>query len=61
MNSPTDLSGLGKLAFKTSWSLTKLPYKLGKAVGVGEILGGAMGAAMFWPELLLTRLFPKRP
>lgn len=61
MNSPTDLSGLGKLAFKTSWSLTKLPYKAGKHVGLGEVLGGAMGAAMYLPELLLTRILPRGP
>lgn len=61
MNSPTDLSGLGKLAFKTSWSLTKMPYKIGKHIGVGEFLGGAMGASMYFPELLLTRLFPRGP
>ncbi len=61
MNSPTDLSGLGKLAFKTSWSLTKLPYKIGKKVGLGEALGGAMGATMYFPEMLLTRLFPRGP
>ncbi len=61
MNSPTDLSGLGKLAFKTSWSLTKMPYKAGKHIGIGEFLGGAMGASMYFPELLLTRLFPRGP
>lgn len=61
MNSPTDLSGIAKLAFKTSWSLTKLPYKIGKKVGLGEALGGAMGASMYLPELLWTRLFPRGP
>jgi SAM-dependent methyltransferase len=61
MNSPTDLSGMSKLAFKTAWSMTKLPYKVGKRVGLGEALGGAMGAAMYLPELFLTRLFPKGP
>jgi|ERR1043165_370924 SAM-dependent methyltransferase len=61
MNSPTDLSGAGKLAFKTSWSLTKLPYKAGKHVGLGELFGGAMGAAMYLPELLLTRILPHGP
>ncbi len=61
MNSPTDLSGVSKLAFKTSWSLTKMPFKIGKHIGLGEILGGAMGATMYGPELLLTRLFPRGP
>ncbi len=61
MNSPTDLSGLAKLAFKTSWSLTKLPFKIGKHVGLGETLGGAMGASMYWPELFWTRVFPRGP
>ena len=61
MNSPTDLSGLKKLAFKTSWSLTKMPYKIGRKLGLGEVCGGAMGALMYGPELLLTRIFPKGP
>lgn len=61
MNSPTDLSGLKKLAFKTSWSLTKMPYKIGRKLGLGEFCGGAMGAMMYGPELLLTRLFAKGP
>ncbi|MCY3022642.1 MAG: hypothetical protein NTW87_26980, partial [Planctomycetota bacterium] len=52
---------LGKLAFKTSWSLTKLPYKLGKHIGLGEILGGAMGAGLYLPELLLGRAFSTGP
>ena len=55
MNSPTGLSGLGKLVFKTSWSLVKLPYKAGRHIGLGELCGGAMGAALFLPELLLGR------
>ena len=61
MNSPTDLSGLAKLAFKTNWSLTKLPYKIGKHIGLGETFGGAMGASMYFPELLWTRVFPRGP
>jgi SAM-dependent methyltransferase len=54
MNSPTDLRGLPKFAFKASWSLTKLPYKLGKHVGLGEICGNVMGACLYGPELLLN-------
>lgn len=61
MNSPTDLSGLKKLFFKTCWSLTKLPYKMGKYIGLGEVFGGATGAMLYGPELLLTRLFPRGP
>jgi ubiquinone/menaquinone biosynthesis C-methylase UbiE len=61
MNSPTDLRGAGKLAFKTSWSLVKTPYKIGKHVGMGEILGGAMGAGLYMPELLLSRMFINGP
>jgi SAM-dependent methyltransferase len=61
MNSPTDLSGIGKLAFKTSWSLTKMPFKIGRRVGLGEILGATMGAGMYWPELLLTHALPRGP
>jgi SAM-dependent methyltransferase len=61
MNSPTDLSGLGKLAFKASWSLVKLPYKLGRHVGIGEALGGVMGGALYLPELALSRVFSSGP
>jgi SAM-dependent methyltransferase len=61
MNSPTDLSGVGKLAFKTSWSLVKLPYKVGKHIGVGEALGGLMGAGLYLPELSLGRVFSSGP
>ena len=61
MNSPTDLSGLGKLAFKTSWSLVKTPYKLGKHLGLGEWLGGVMGAGLYLPELFLTQIFSSGP
>ncbi len=61
MNSPTDLSGVTKLFYKTSWSLTKLPYKIGKKIGLGEPLGGAIGALMYYPELMWTRLLPLGP
>lgn len=61
MNSPTDLSGVSKFAFKSSWSLIKMPYKLGKHIGIGEWLGGAMGAGLYLPELLLTRMFSHGP
>jgi len=61
MNSPTDLSGISKFAFKTSWSLTKLPYKLGKHIGLGEIFGGAMGAGLYFPELALNSSFKGGP
>lgn len=61
MNSPTDLSGLGKLAFKTSWSLVKLPYKLGRHIGLGEVCGAAMGAALYGPELALGRVLASGP
>jgi SAM-dependent methyltransferase len=61
MNSPTDLSGFSKFAFKTSWSLVKTPYKLGKHIGVGEALGGLMGAGLYLPELALSRLFESGP
>ena len=61
MNSPTDLSGVKKFLFKTSWSLTKLPYKIGRKIGLGEPLGGAMGAMMYLPELMWTRLLPSGP
>ena len=61
MNSPTDLSGLSKFAFKASWSLVKTPYKLGKHVGVGEALGGAMGAGLYIPELMLSKIFSSGP
>ena len=61
MNSPTDLRGAGKLAFKTSWSLVKTPYKIGKHVGLGEMLGGAMGAGLYVPELMLSRMFLNGP
>jgi len=61
MNSPTDLSGPAKAAFKLAWSLAKLPYKLGRPVGLGEVLGGGMGALLYGPELLLGRLCPSGP
>jgi SAM-dependent methyltransferase len=61
MNSPTDLSGISEFAFKTSWSLVKMPYKLGKHIGVGEALGGMMGAGLYLPELMLNRLFNSGP
>lgn len=61
MNSPTDYSGVSKLAFKTAWSLVRLPYKLGRPVGLGEAFGAATGAALYGPELLLGRLFSSGP
>lgn len=61
MNSPTDLRGVGKFAFKTSWSLVKTPYKLGKHVGIGEMLGSAMGAGLYVPELMLSKMFLNGP
>jgi SAM-dependent methyltransferase len=61
MNSPTDLSGLGKFLFKTNWSLVKMPYKIGKHIGLGEILGGAMGACLYYPELTLNKMFKSGP
>jgi SAM-dependent methyltransferase len=61
MNSPGGLAGPGRLFFKTTWSLAKLPYKAGRYIGLGDVLGGAMGAALYWPELLLGRILPTGP
>jgi SAM-dependent methyltransferase len=61
MNSPTDLRGLGKVFYKTCWSLTKLPYKLGRKIGLGEPLGWLTGASAYLPELLATRLLKLGP
>ncbi len=61
MNSPTDLSGVSKFAWKSSWSLTKMPYKLGKHIGLGEILGNVMGAGLYFPELAMNSLFRGGP
>lgn len=61
MNSPTDRAGLSKVFHKTLWSLVKLPYKLGKLVGLGEVFGGLTGALLYWPELALTRLVRNGP
>ncbi|HYF50142.1 MAG TPA: class I SAM-dependent methyltransferase [Planctomycetota bacterium] len=61
MNSPTDLSGFSKFVFKTTWSLTKLPYKLGKHVGLGEFFGYINGALLYWPERALSRIFSSGP
>jgi SAM-dependent methyltransferase len=61
MNSPTDLSGLSKFVFKTAWSLTRLPYKIGRVVGLGEVFGAISGACLYWPELLLGRIFSNGP
>jgi SAM-dependent methyltransferase len=56
MNSPTDLTGPRKLLAKTAWSLVKTPYKLGRPLGLGDLVGGWMGALLYGPELLLSRL-----
>lgn len=61
MNSPTDRSGIGKVFHKTLWSLTKLPYKIGKPVGLGEAFGGVTGALLYYPELALTRMVSDGP
>jgi SAM-dependent methyltransferase len=61
MNSPTDLTGLSKPLWKLAWSLAKLPYKAGRVVGLGEVLGGAAGAALYVPELALGRIFSSGP
>jgi hypothetical protein len=61
MNSPTDLTGLSKPLWKLAWSLAKLPYKAGRVVGLGEVLGGAAGAALYGPELALGRIFSSGP
>jgi SAM-dependent methyltransferase len=61
MNSPTDLQGFSKFVFKTSWSLTKLPYKLLKHVGLGEVAGNVMGALLYLPELMLSKIFSSGP
>jgi SAM-dependent methyltransferase len=61
MNSPTDLQGLGKVFYKTCWSLTKLPYKLGRKIGLGEPLGWLTGVSLYVPELLATRLLKLGP
>jgi len=61
MNSPTDLSGLSKVAFKLAWSLSKLPYKIGRVVGLGDVFGGLMGALMYWPEIFYGRIFSSGP
>ena len=61
MNSPTDLSFISKLFFKTGWSLVKTPYKVGKKLGCAEALGGMTGALLYGPELLLGKLFSSGP
>ena len=61
MNSPTDLSGLSKLAFKTAWSLVKWPYKIGRPVGLGDLFGGAAGALLYGPEVTLSKVCSRGP
>ena len=61
MNSPTNLNGLPKVAFKTAWSLVKWPYKIGRPVGLGDVFGGAAGALLYGPELALSRIFSGGP
>lgn len=61
MNSPTDLRGCARLAWKGLWSLVKLPYKVGRKVGLGDAFGGAMGAALYLPELALGRVCATGP
>jgi hypothetical protein len=39
----------------------KLPYKLGRHIGLGEALGCMMGAALYGPELLLGILCSTGP
>ncbi|MCW8133136.1 MAG: class I SAM-dependent methyltransferase [Planctomycetota bacterium] len=51
MNSPTDLEGLSGIFFRLGWSLAKLPYRVGKLVGLGEVFGWLSGAALYLPEL----------
>ncbi len=61
MNSPATHRGAKKFLAKTAWSLAKTPYKLGKIVGLGETFGGLAGAALYLPELMLSRLFSSGP
>jgi 2-polyprenyl-3-methyl-5-hydroxy-6-metoxy-1,4-benzoquinol methylase len=61
LNSPTDLTGLSRPLWKLAWSLAKLPYKVGRVVGLGEVLGGASGAVLYGPELALGRVFSSGP
>jgi SAM-dependent methyltransferase len=61
MNSPTDLSGFPKFAFKTAWSLARLPYKIGRPIGLGEVFGGAAGALLYLPEIALSKVFGGGP
>ena len=61
MNSPTGLQGGKKILAKTAWSLAKTPYKLGKVIGLGEWCGGMAGAALYLPELMLSKIFSNGP
>lgn len=61
MNSPTDLSGLGGFFARLAWSLAKLPYRIGRPVGLGEAFGWLSGALLYLPELLLGRICPSGP
>jgi ubiquinone/menaquinone biosynthesis C-methylase UbiE len=61
LNSPTDLTGLSKPFWKLGWSLAKLPYKVGRPIGLGELFGGATGAVLYLPELALGRVFSGGP
>lgn len=61
MNSPTDTSALSKVFWKGCWSLVKLPYRVGRALGLGDLLGGAAGAALYLPELALGRILRTGP
>ena len=61
MNSPTDFEDLAGTMWRLGWSLAKLPYKLGKPVGLGEVFGACAGATLYVPELCMGRLIPSGP
>lgn len=61
MNSPTDLSELSKFPFKTAWSLARLPYKIGRSAGLGEVFSGAVDAMLYLPEIALGEVFRGGP
>ena len=61
LNSPTDISGFWRKFFNLSWRLTTLPDRLFRRMGLNLSPGALVGAAAYYPELVLGRVFRRGP